>query len=163
MNKRLLWLALGTFAIGAEGFVISSLLPQIADDTGVTVIEAGYLVLAYALAYAIGSPVLTALTGTRDRRVVLTASALVFAGGAIVVTFTHTYAVLMAARIVIACAAGLYAATAQATAVAMSHSDHRARAISHHRWRNFPCGRTRRTAWGVHRILCRLEGHRTWR
>lgn len=130
MNKRLFWLALGTFAIGAEGFVIPSLLPQISEDTGVTVIEAGYLVVAFALVYATASPVLTALTADRDRRMILTASALAFSAGAVSAAFAHSYAILLAARIVIACAAGLYAATAQATAVAISHADHRARAIS---------------------------------
>jgi DHA1 family inner membrane transport protein len=130
MNKRLFWLALGTFAIGAEGFVISSLLPQIAEDTGVTLIEAGYLVVAFALVYAAGSPVLTALTAASDRRMVLAASALTFVAGALIAACAHSYAVLLGARIVIACAAGLYAATAQATAVAISHVDHRARAIS---------------------------------
>jgi DHA1 family inner membrane transport protein len=130
MNKRIFWLALGTFAIGAEGFVISSLLPQISEDTGVTLIEAGYLVVAFALVYATGSPFLTALTADRDRRAILTASALVFATGALAAAFAHGYIVLLVARIVMACAAGLYAATAQATAVAISHADHRARAIS---------------------------------
>ncbi|MEE1613034.1 MFS transporter [Microvirga sp. CF3016] len=130
MNRRLFWLALGTFAIGAEGFVVSSLLPQISEDTGVTVIEAGYLVVAFALVYATASPVLTALTADRDRRMILTASALTFTAGALSAALAHSYAVLLMARIVIACAAGLYAATAQATAVAISHPDHRARAIS---------------------------------
>jgi MFS transporter, DHA1 family, inner membrane transport protein len=130
MDKRLFWLALGTFAIGAEGFVISSLLPQISEDTGVTLIEAGYLVVAFALVYATASPLLTALTADKDRRVILTASALAFSAGAVSAAFAYSYAILLAARIVIACAAGLYAATAQATAVAISHADHRARAIS---------------------------------
>ena len=130
MNKRLFWLALGTFAIGAEGFVISSLLPQIAHDTDVGLVAAGYLVVAFALTYAIGAPILTALTGTRDRRIVLAGSALVFAAGALGASLSHGYAVLLASRMVIACAAGLYAATAQATAVAISPKDHRARAIS---------------------------------
>ncbi|WP_210485994.1 MFS transporter [Microvirga antarctica] len=130
MNRRLLWLALGTFAIGAEAFVISSLLPQIAEDTGVSLIEAGYLVVSFALAYAFGAPVLTALTGASDRRRVLVISALVFAAGALAAAFTPSYAVLMMVRTVIAGAAGLYAATAQATAVAISQPDHRARAIS---------------------------------
>jgi len=130
MNKRLLWLALGTFAIGAEGFVISSLLPQISEDTGVSLVEAGYLVVAFALVYAAGAPVLTAITGDRDRRTVLTLSALVFAAGAVMAALAQSYGILLVARMIIACAAGLYAATAQATAVAISHVDHRARAIS---------------------------------
>ena len=68
MDIRLIWLAVGTFAIGVESFAISSLLPQIAESTGVSLTQAGYLVLAFALANAFGSPVLAALTGTADRR-----------------------------------------------------------------------------------------------
>jgi DHA1 family inner membrane transport protein len=130
MDIRLFWLALGTFAIGTEGFVISSLLPEISADTGVTIAQGGYLVLAFALAYALGAPVLASITGHRDRRLVLTGAALVFAGGNLLAGFSHTYLSLMLARIVMAFAAGLYAATAQATAVAISEPHHRARAIS---------------------------------
>ncbi|TIV74678.1 MAG: MFS transporter, partial [Mesorhizobium sp.] len=37
MDKRIFWLALGSFAISTEGFVISSLLPDIASDAGISV------------------------------------------------------------------------------------------------------------------------------
>lgn len=130
MDIRLLWLAVGTFAIGVESFAISSLLPQIADSTGVTLTQAGYLVIAFALANAFGSPVLAALTGTVDRRRTLTVTALLFAAGAVWAGFSQGYADLMAARILMAFSAGLYTATAQATGVAISSADHRARAIS---------------------------------
>ena len=63
MDMRLFWLALGTFAIGVEGFVIATLLPAIAADSGVPITQAGYLVFAYALSYAVGAPVLSAATG----------------------------------------------------------------------------------------------------
>ncbi|UXN72762.1 hypothetical protein N8D56_16415 [Devosia sp. A8/3-2] len=63
MDIRLIWLAVGTFAIGAESFGIASLLPQIAESTGVSLTQAGYLVLVFALANAFGAPVLAALTG----------------------------------------------------------------------------------------------------
>jgi MFS transporter, DHA1 family, inner membrane transport protein len=130
MDIRLLWLAVGTFAIGVESFAISSLLPQIADSTGVSLTQAGYLVLAFALANAFGSPVLAALTGTADRRRTLTITALLFAAGAVWAGVSQGYADLMAARILMAFSAGLYTATAQATGVAISSVDHRARAIS---------------------------------
>src|ERR1044072_1438822 len=82
MDIRLIWLAPGAFAIGAEGFVISTLLPSISADTGVTLPQAGYLVLAYAVAYAISAPVLATLTGTAGRRNGLVGGALVFSAGA---------------------------------------------------------------------------------
>jgi DHA1 family inner membrane transport protein len=130
MDIRLVGLALGTFAIGIEGFVVASLLPQIAGDTGVTLVQAGYLVVTYAFAYAIGAPIVAALTGSLDRRIVLAGSALVFVVGALLAALSPTYLLLMAARLLIAVMAGLYAATAQATAVAISESHHRARAVA---------------------------------
>jgi DHA1 family inner membrane transport protein len=130
MDIRLFWLALGAFAIGAEGFVISSLLPAISADTGVTIAQGGYLVLAFALAYALGAPILASVTGHRDRRNVLAGGALVFAFGNVVAGLAHSYEQLLVARLIMAFAAGLYAATAQATAVAISEPHHRARAIS---------------------------------
>ncbi|WEK05225.1 MAG: MFS transporter [Candidatus Devosia phytovorans] len=130
MDIRLIWLAVGTFAIGVESFAISSLLPQIAQSTGVSLTQAGYLVVAFALANAFGSPVLAALTGTADRRLTLTIAALIFSAGAIWAALSVGYADLMAARVLMAFAAGLYTATAQATGVAISSADHRARAIS---------------------------------
>ena len=130
MDLRLVWLALGAFAIGAEGFVISTLLPAISADTGVTLPQAGYLVLAYAVAYAISAPVLATLTGTAARRNVLVTAALVFAVGAVGASFANGYWPLLASRVLMAAMAGLYAATAQATAVTMSEPAHRARAIA---------------------------------
>lgn len=130
MDIRLIWLAVGTFAIGVESFAISSLLPQIADSTGVTMTQAGYLVIAFALANAFGAPVLAALTGTADRRRTLTLAALVFSVGALWASLSHGYFDLMAARVLMAFSAGLYTATAQATGVAISSVHHRARAIS---------------------------------
>jgi len=130
MDFRLFWLALGAFAIGAEGFVIASLLPAVSADTGVTIVQGGYLVLAFALAYAVGAPVLASVTGHRDRRTTLTLSMLVFALGNVIAGLAHSYEQLLIARLVMALAAGLYAATAQATAVAISEPHYRARAIS---------------------------------
>ena len=130
MDMRLFWLALGAFAIGAEGFVVSSLLPAISADTGVTIAQGGYLVLAFALAYAVGAPVLASITGHRDRRNVLGASMLVFSLGNVIAGLAHSYEQLLIARVVMALAAGLYVATAQATAVAISEPHHRARAIA---------------------------------
>ncbi|HVG46944.1 MAG TPA: MFS transporter, partial [Rubellimicrobium sp.] len=127
MDTRLLWLAVGTFAIGVESFAIPSLLPQIAASTGVTLSQAGYLVTAFALANALGSPFLAALTGTADRRRTLTLTALLFAAGAVWAALSSGYADLMAARVLMAVSSGLYTATAQATGVAISSADHRAR------------------------------------
>ncbi|NWN18263.1 MFS transporter, partial [Escherichia coli] len=64
------------------------------------------------------------------RRLILAGSATTFVIGAILAAFAPSYAFLTAARLLIGMSAGLYAATAQATAVAISEAHHRARAIS---------------------------------
>ena len=46
------WFALGTFAIGTEGFMIAPLLPSLAQDLSVSLTAAGQLVTAFTLAYA---------------------------------------------------------------------------------------------------------------
>src|SRR5258708_37356536 len=64
----LYWMALGTFAIGTEGFMIAPLLPNLAEDLSVGLVAAGQLVTVFTLSYAFSSPILTALTGGIGRR-----------------------------------------------------------------------------------------------
>ncbi|WP_163267899.1 MFS transporter [Chelativorans alearense] len=130
MDMRLAWLAVGTFTISTVGFVFASLLPSIAVDTHTSVPQAGYVITAYSLAYAIGAPVLSALAGTFDRRRLLAAAMLVFVFGNAVAAASAFFAMLLAAQIVMGMAAGLFVATAQATAVSLAKPEHRALAIS---------------------------------
>jgi hypothetical protein len=64
----LIWLTLGAFAIGTEGFMIAGLLPALARELNVGLPAAGHLVTAFSLAYAIAAPVMAVLTpGIEDR------------------------------------------------------------------------------------------------
>jgi predicted MFS family arabinose efflux permease len=130
MDKRLIWLAVGAFTISTEGFVISSLLPDIAADAHISVPLAGVLITAFALAYAIGAPILTTLTGDWDRRRVILTTLALFVLGNVGAAVSSSFELLLASRIVMALAAGLFAATAQAMAVALVGPHHRARAIA---------------------------------
>ena len=65
------WMALGTFAIGTEGFMIEPLLPKLVQDLSVSLVAAGQLVTVFTLSYAFSSPILTALTGGIGRRPLL--------------------------------------------------------------------------------------------
>src|SRR5256885_17206240 len=94
---RLYWLALGTFAIGTEGFMIAPLLPDLARDLTVSLVSAGQLVTVFALTYALSSPALTALTGDIDRRRLLIAAMLAFAAANFVAWSAAGYPALLAA------------------------------------------------------------------
>jgi predicted MFS family arabinose efflux permease len=130
MNYRIFLLALGTFAVGTEGFVIAGLLPYISRDLDVSLSAAGQLVTAFSLAYAFGSPVLTTLTGRADKRRVLVGSLLLFTAGNFVCGTASAYGVLLVGRIVTAAGAGLFAPAANYTAATLVAPDKRGRAIS---------------------------------
>ena len=71
MDSRLFWLALAAFMGAVEGGLIAGLLPLISADMGVSIGQAGLLVLGYSLAYAIGTPLLAVLLGGVGRRRIL--------------------------------------------------------------------------------------------
>ena len=83
MNPRVFLLALGTFALGTEGFVIAGVLPAISRDLSVSVVLAGQLVTFFALTYALASPVLSTLTSRWERRRLLVASLIIFTADAL--------------------------------------------------------------------------------
>ncbi len=130
MISPLVWLALGAFTVGTEGFVIAGILPDIAAEAEISITQAGTLVTAFALSYAFGAPVLATLLGEVDRRRILTGTMVLFAASNLAAALTSSFLALLLARVVMALAAGLYAATAQAAAIALAPPERRARAIA---------------------------------
>jgi predicted MFS family arabinose efflux permease len=126
----LLWLALGTFATGTESFMIAALLPGLASDVSVSITAAGQLMTVFALTYALSSPILAAATGGINRRHVLLLSMTAFALFNFVAAAAANYWQLMAARILLACAAGLYMPSASALAGAVVSPERRGRALA---------------------------------
>jgi predicted MFS family arabinose efflux permease len=124
------WMALGTFAIGTEGFMIAPLLPRLAGDLSVSVAAAGQLVTIFALTYALSSPILTALTGALDRRRLLVLSMIAFALANVFAFVAKDYWALMAARVLLAVAAGLYVPNANALAGALVRPERRGAALA---------------------------------
>src|SRR5271170_665259 len=129
-TRVLYWFALGTFAIGTEGFMIAPLLPRLAQDLSVSLIAAGQLVTVFTLAYAFSSPILTALTAGIGRRNLLIGSMIAFGAANILAALAADYWMLMVARILLALAAGLYVPNANALAGAAVEPRHRGRALA---------------------------------
>jgi predicted MFS family arabinose efflux permease len=126
----LYWLTLGTFAIGTEGFMIAPLLPDLASDLSISVVSAGQLVTVFSLTYALSSPVLTALTADIDRRRLLIASMVAFAAANFIAWSANGYSALLAARVLLAVAAGLYVPNASALASAIVEPSRRGMALA---------------------------------
>ena len=130
MLARLLWLSIGTFLIGAESFVVAGVLPGIAHDVGSTLAACGQLVTAYALAYAIGSPILATTFSRLPRKPMLIAALVAFAIANALAAVAANLPLLMAARVLLGLSAGLFIPTANAVAVQMVPAEMRGRAIA---------------------------------
>ncbi|MFT4432258.1 MFS transporter [Caballeronia sp. 15715] len=126
----LYWLALGTFAVGTESFMIAGLLPDMAADLHTSIVATGQLVTVFALAYAFSSPVLTALTGGFHRRTLMILSLSAFTLANLIAWGAQNYWELMAARVLLAAAAGLYVPGANALAGAIAGPERRGTALA---------------------------------
>ncbi|MDQ2588854.1 MFS transporter [Saccharothrix yanglingensis] len=116
MHARTAALAATTVAAGSSGYVVAAVLTDLAADHGVSAAAAGTTITAFALAYAVGSPLLAIATTRFGRRSVLVAALLVATAGNLGAALAPTLDLLLVARVVTACGAAL--ATPAATAVA---------------------------------------------
>ena len=127
MDSRLLWLALAAFVGAVEGGSIAGLLPLVSEDMGVSIGQAGWLVLGYSLAYAIGTPLLAVLLGGVGRRRILAGAEFGLAVCALLMAITPFFEGLVAMRTLLAVAAGTFTGTAMATAAMIAPIGQRGR------------------------------------
>ena len=65
MKKGLFALAAGTLGFGMTEYVMMGILPNIANDLGISIPSAGHFISAYALGVGIGAPVMVILARKR--------------------------------------------------------------------------------------------------
>lgn len=123
-------LALAAFAVGTDIFVVAGVLPAIADSFGVGIGTAGQMVTVFALAYAVSAPITGSLAAGWSRRSALVTALLVFAAGNAMTALASTFALVLASRCIAAAGAGLFTATASATAASLAGPERRGRALA---------------------------------
>jgi predicted MFS family arabinose efflux permease len=129
MDSRLFWLALAAFVGSTEGGLIAGVLPSISQDMGVTIGQAGLIMVGYALAYAIGTPLLAVVLGGVGRRRILAWSELGLAVCALLIAIAPMFPMIVGIRTVLAVCAGTFTGTAMATAAMIAPTGQRGRAI----------------------------------
>lgn len=127
---RIWLLALGMFAIGTDLFIVSGLLPSVADALDLSTAAAGQTVTVFAITYAVAAPVLAGLTARVDRRTLLVTVLAVFAAGNGLSAVAPSYGVLLIGRVVAGAGAALYASTASAVAAGITAPERRGRALA---------------------------------
>ncbi|MFE6027841.1 Cmx/CmrA family chloramphenicol efflux MFS transporter [Streptomyces niveus] len=123
-------LGLSVFALGTSEFMLSGLLPPIADDMDVSIPQAGLLISAFAIGMVVGAPLLAAGTLRMPRRTTLIVLISVFGLGQVAGALAPTYEVLFVSRVVSAFACAGFWAVGAAVAIAMVPKTSRARAMA---------------------------------
>jgi signal transduction histidine kinase len=123
-------LALGTFAVGADAFVIAGFVPSMADALHVSTADGRQSVTVFVLAYAILAPVLAATTARVPRRVLLITALLVLGLANLVSALAPTLPVLIAGRVLAAGGAAAYTPIAAAVCTVLVRPGSRVTALS---------------------------------
>lgn len=130
MSPRTYLLALGAFAVGTSGYIVSGVLPAVSTQLEVSISTAGQLGTAFAIAYAIASPLLAAFTGRWERRRLLVVALLVSAAGNALAVIAPTYELLLGTRVIAALGAAVYTPAATAVATVLNPPERRGRAVA---------------------------------
>ncbi len=123
-------LSAGNFAIGMGAFVVIGVLTPIAGDLSLTKAQAGFVMTAYAIGYAILSPLLVALTGGMARRTILIAGMSLFALAMLACAAAPNGPLLYLARVAAAAGAGIFTPVAASVAISTSAPEQRGRALA---------------------------------
>ncbi len=123
-------LALGAFVIGADGFMLAAVLPQVAQQLGVSLGQTGFLVTVFAWVYALAAPLCGMLMGWRNRRSTLVLALAIFAIGNGVAALASSFVWMMVARVMAALGSAMMMPTAMALATSLAPAKHRGKAIS---------------------------------
>src|SRR5262249_22784801 len=94
-----LLLAVATFAIGPDAFIVAGLLPQIAHDLSTPIGSAGLVVSVFSVSYAISAPIVSALTARISRKTVLVGGLAVFTVANVLSALCTTLPTLLLTRV----------------------------------------------------------------
>ena len=111
------------FVIGMGAFVVIGMVPLLASDLQISTAAAGGTMTAYALGYAVLSPLLVSLTGQVGRRRVMAAGMALFAFAAVISALSQNVTTLYVARILAAAGAGVVTPVGAAVVAALAPKD----------------------------------------
>lgn len=128
--RRLGALVLGAFALGMDAYVIAGLMPSIGAELRVSAFAVGLLVTAFTLAYALLSPIGSALGAALAARTVLIGALAIFTAGNVLSAVAPSLGWLLCARVIAGLGAGVFMPTAAATAAQSVAPARRGRALA---------------------------------
>jgi predicted MFS family arabinose efflux permease len=130
MDRRLLMLALGMFAMGTDNFVVAGILPNVAASLHTSVSLAGQMVTVYALSYAVMAPVMAALLAGWPRKLLLVSALGVFVAGNVISAMATDLNTVLLSRALAGLGAAMFSPTALGVAASLATAENRGRALA---------------------------------
>jgi MFS transporter, DHA1 family, inner membrane transport protein len=112
MDRRLLVLALGMFALGTDNFVVAGVLPEIARGFHIGIGAAGQLTTVYALSFALLAPTVAALAANVPRKRLLVTGLGIFVIANLGTAVAPGFAIALATRALAGLGAAIFSPTA---------------------------------------------------
>ena len=128
--KSVVILAMGTFAVGTDAYIIAGFLPEMAQSLGVMKAAAAQSLTVFAVCYAVMSPILASLTIKLPRRPLLIGALVLLSLANVLGALSSTLWQLLGARVVAAMGAAIYTPTAGAVAARLVNREQRGQALS---------------------------------
>jgi DHA1 family chloramphenicol resistance protein-like MFS transporter len=123
-------LSLAVFAQGTSEFMLSGLVPGIAQDMSVSVGAGANLTSAYAIGMIVGAPIMAVLSARWSRRTALTGFLVAFIFAHVIGAITTNFSVLFGTRIIAAISSAGFLAVAMSVATALTAPAQQARATA---------------------------------
>jgi len=127
---KIVVLALVSFLVGTSEYIIAGILDRIAATMHISLIAAGQLITVFSLVYALGTPVIIALTSRFDRRKLLLYFLGLFVIANVLAFLLPGYEWFIATRVLMALGAGVVVVTALTVASKIAPEGKQASAIA---------------------------------
>jgi MFS transporter, DHA1 family, inner membrane transport protein len=130
MDRRLLVLAMGMFALGTDSYVVAGVLPEIARHFDVSIGAAGQMTTVYSITFALLSPTIAALAAEVPRKTMLIAGATVFVLANLATATSPTFGIALLTRALAGVGAAMFSPTATGSAAMLVPPERRGFALS---------------------------------
>jgi DHA1 family inner membrane transport protein len=130
MDRRLLALAIGMFALGTDNFVVAGVLQQISQSFHVSIEAAGQMATVYAVTLALLAPTIAALAAGVPRKTMLLTGMVIFVIANLGTAYAPTFTIALIMRALAGVGAAMFSPTAASAAAVIVPPERRGFALS---------------------------------
>lgn len=130
MDRRLLVLAIGMFALGTDSYVVAGVLPEISRAFDVSIGAAGQMTTVYSVTFALLSPTIAAIAATVSRKRLLLSGGAIFVLANLATALAPTFGLALLSRAFAGLGAAMFSPTATGSAAMLVSPERRGFALS---------------------------------